>query len=125
MEHNGEYKGNDEIANVRKVTEYVRKIESNRSVKISKQELHNMILYKAAEVMATHDKSNIAKQMVNKSICEEEQRSYYEKYKQLLNHVNTISSELELLNRVPDDEVKHVRNVGTQCSIMPAKKKPL
>ncbi|NP_001156160.1 uncharacterized protein LOC100163293 [Acyrthosiphon pisum] len=133
---------NDEIANARKIAAFVRKvlhnevpdekmewplcllIESNRTVKISQQELQNMILNKAAEVMATHGKSHIAKQMVNISVCKEQQRLYYKKYKQLLNYVNTVTSELELLNRVPDDEVKHVRNVGTYV-VMPTKKKKL
>jgi len=83
-----------------------------------------MILNKAAEVMATHGKSHIAKQMINISVCKEQQRSYYKKYKRLLNYVKTISSELELLNRMPDNEVTHVRNVGINVN-MPTKKKKL
>jgi len=80
-----------------------------------------MIFNKAAEVMATHGKSHIAQQMSNISVCREQQRSYYKKYKELLNHVNTISSRLEDLTRLPDNEVKHVRHVGTNVN-MPSKK---
>jgi len=72
-----------------------------------------MILNKAAEVMALNSKSYIARQMLNLSECKRQQRLYYKKYKDLLKFVNNVNSELELLTRVPDNEVKSVRNVGT------------
>jgi len=58
-------------------------------------------------------KSHYAKQMANISICKEYQRSYYNKYKHLLNRVNTMSAEIDLLDRMPCTTAKHVRNVGT------------
>jgi len=76
-----------------------------------------MIFNKAAEIMATHGKSYITRQMTNMAICKEQQHFYYKKYKTLLNYVNDVSSELDLLNRVPDNEVKHVRHVGTNVNM--------
>ncbi|XP_022171058.1 uncharacterized protein LOC111034217 [Myzus persicae] len=122
----------DDKANARKIAAFVRKvlhnelpkekvewplcllIESKQSIKISQQEFRNMIIDKSAEVMAT--KSRYAKQMVNISVCKEHQRSYYEKYKQLLNDINTMNTELNLMNRMPSNAVKHVRNVGTNIN---------
>ncbi|XP_022178015.1 uncharacterized protein LOC111039045 [Myzus persicae] len=91
-------------------------IESRQSVKISQQDFQNMIINKSAEIMAT--KSYLTRQMDNLSICEEQQQSYYEKYVQLLNHVNTLSAKLDRLNRMPPTTVKHVRSVGTNVSML-------
>ncbi|XP_022171895.1 uncharacterized protein LOC111040557 [Myzus persicae] len=91
-------------------------IESRQSVKISQQDFQNMIINKSAEIMAT--KSYYAKQMDSISICEEKQQSYYEKYKQLLNHVSTLSAKLDRLNRMPPTAVKHVRSVGTNVNML-------
>jgi len=76
-----------------------------------------MIFNKAAEVMATHGKSYITRQMTNMAICKEQQRSYYKKYKTLLTYVNDVSADLDLLNRMPDNEVTHVRHVGTNVNM--------
>ncbi|CAI6376977.1 unnamed protein product [Macrosiphum euphorbiae] len=126
---------NDEIANAKIISAFIRKvlhnevpddktewplcllIHSNRSTEISQQELKNMIFNKFAEIMATHGKSDITRQMTNRAICKEQQRSYYKKFKKLLSYVNKVSSDLELLNREPDNEVKHVRHAGTNVNM--------
>jgi len=74
-----------------------------------------MIIKKSAEIMAT--KSRYSKQMINIEVCKEQQRSYYKKYKQLLNYINSMNDELVLLNREPSNVVKHVRNVGTYINM--------
>jgi len=93
-------------------------MESKHSVTITQQQLQTIVLKKAAEVMATT--SHFSEQMQTIANCKERQRSYYKNYKELLKYVNTINSELELLIRVPDNAVKHVRNVGTNFN-MPKK----
>jgi len=70
--------------------------------------------------MAT--KSHLTKEFINVSVCREQQRLYYKKYKKLLNNVNAINSELNSLNRLPDNVTKHIRNVGTSVD-MPRKRK--
>ncbi|XP_060857385.1 uncharacterized protein LOC132934961 [Metopolophium dirhodum] len=99
--------------------------ESNQSVTLSQEDLKNIILNKAAEVVATHGTSDIEKQMLNISECEHQQRLYYNKYKELLNYVNIINSKLGLLKRVPDDNFKHVRNAETYVNMPTISKKPL
>ncbi|XP_060858496.1 uncharacterized protein LOC132935877 [Metopolophium dirhodum] len=100
-------------------------IESKRSIKISQEELQTIILTKAAEVMATQDKSHIKNQMLNLSECKHQQCLYYKKYKELSKDVETVISKLELLNRVPNNEVKFVRNVGTYVNMPPKGKNTL
>lgn len=82
---------------------------------ISNQDLHNIVINKAAAVMAT--RSHLTKEIINISVCKEQQRAYYKKYKQLLNSINTINSELNYLNRMPDNVTKYVRNVGTSVNM--------
>jgi len=84
-----------------------------------------MILNKAAEVISTHMQSHMENQMSNLSKRIQEQRSYQQKYKQLLSYVNDINSELELLNRVPNNEVKLVRNAKTNVEMPTNSKKTL
>jgi len=86
-------------------------IESKQSVKISQQELQTMIIKKVAEIMAI--KSPYSKQMINVERCKKQQRSYYNKYKKLLNYINSMIDQLTPVKREPSNVIKHVRHVGT------------
>jgi len=81
-----------------------------------------MIFDKCAEVMSTHSHSHTGKQMLKLLECKRQQRLYYNRYQQLLNKVKKANSKLDNLNRVPDNKVKPVRDVGTYVD-MPTKSK--
>ncbi|XP_003242185.1 uncharacterized protein LOC100571315 [Acyrthosiphon pisum] len=127
----------NEIENNKKIAAFVKKVMYNevlnkksewhlcllnRSVNISLQELQNMILKKSAEVMTMHGKSHIAGQLSNILAYKARQRLYFKKFKKLFSRINTVSSRLELLDRVPKDKVQYVRNVGTDVKFPPKNK---
>ncbi|KAL4084289.1 hypothetical protein QTP88_028114 [Uroleucon formosanum] len=121
----------DAIANQKKAREFVRKllhndlpkemmewqsgsfIKSKQAVKITQQEIHDIIIDKAALINSL--KSRYARQMENLAVSEQNQYFWYEKCKTLVKNVNIVRNKLErlIIDPNPNFAVKHVRNVGT------------
>lgn len=88
-------------------------ILSRRSAKLAELNLEDEVLAKSAEILHLKYSQQISDAQRLKGV----QRSWKRRFQRLNLLINSISDQLNALNRLPNPAVKRVRNVGTFCNL--------